>query len=99
MWSDYPAEEKLAALGLRAEVVVSATDPEVDRLKPDPRGLEVALARLGASAEHCLLVGDRDERDGEAARRAGVEWRLKVWETRGDPRGFVDYDELLCGLE
>lgn len=99
VWSDYPAAGKLAVLGLEVELVVTAVDPDVDRLKPDPRGLEVALERLGTSPEHCLLIGDRDDRDGEAARRAGVEWRLKAREPSEDPRAFTAFDELLAGLE
>ena len=72
--SDYPAAQKLAALGLAADVVVSGTDAGVDRLKPHPAGLEAVLARLGQPAARCLLIGDRDDRDGECARRAGVAY-------------------------
>lgn len=72
--SDYPAAEKLHAMGLAGffEVVVTAQDAEVQRFKPHPRVLEVALRRLGVSNEEALYVGDRPEVDAEAARRAGV---------------------------
>jgi FMN phosphatase YigB (HAD superfamily) len=72
--SDYPAAEKLDAMGLAGffEVVVTAQDAEVQRFKPNPRILEVALCRLGVSKEETLYVGDRPEVDAEAARRAGV---------------------------
>ncbi|HET8727427.1 MAG TPA: HAD-IA family hydrolase, partial [Alphaproteobacteria bacterium] len=76
--SDYPSQAKLAALGLAADLHVSALDPDVDRLKPHPKGLLCAVARLGLRPEDCLLIGDRDERDGECARRAGVPYLLKV---------------------
>jgi putative hydrolase of the HAD superfamily len=72
--SDYPPAEKLAAMGIAGlfDVVVSAQDPDVQRFKPDPRMLEVALERLGVSKEEALYVGDRPEVDAEAARRAGI---------------------------
>ena len=72
--SDYPAAEKLAAMGIGRlfDVVVTAQDPDVQRFKPDPRMLEVALARLGVSKQEALYVGDRPEVDAEAARRAGM---------------------------
>ncbi|MGH9941202.1 MAG: HAD family hydrolase [Pyrinomonadaceae bacterium] len=72
--SDYPASRKLAAMRLANffEVVVSAQDSEVRRFKPDPRGLEVALQRLGVAPHEALYVGDRMETDAVAARRAGI---------------------------
>jgi HAD superfamily hydrolase (TIGR01509 family) len=72
--SDYPAQSKLEALGIagRFEVVVCAQDPEVGVFKPDPRGLLLALDRLGVPPERALYVGDRPEVDGVTARRAGV---------------------------
>ncbi len=73
VWSDYPAQDKLRALCLQADVVVSATDADVGRLKPDPRGLHTLLARTGVPASRALMIGDRVDRDAEAARRAGVQ--------------------------
>lgn len=70
--SDYPAEAKLRALGLRAEVVVAATDEDVACLKPHPRGLHQVLQRTGVPAARALMIGDRVDRDAVAARRAGV---------------------------
>jgi putative hydrolase of the HAD superfamily len=70
--SDYPAHDKLRVLNLTAEFVVSATDEQVGVLKPSPRGLQVVMAAAGVSPAATLLIGDRDDRDGEAARRAGA---------------------------
>lgn len=72
VWSDYPAQDKLRALALQADRVVAATDPEIARLKPDPRGLLALLERTGTPAARALMVGDRLDRDAWAARRAGV---------------------------
>ncbi len=72
VFSDYPAAAKLQALGLRASQVVCATDPQIGRLKPDPAGLLAIMRACGASAQRTLMVGDRADRDGAAARRAGA---------------------------
>lgn len=72
VYSEYPAEKKLAALGLSFDVVVSSTDPDVDAFKPNPKGLEVALRKLGASPARALFVGDRADRDQACAEAAGV---------------------------
>ena len=39
VFSDFPAADKLRALGLAAGTVVCSADPDVRRLKPDPAGL------------------------------------------------------------
>ena len=76
VFSDYPAMDKLRALGLTAQVIVSATCAEVNRLKPDPTGLLVAAAKLGAPAPECLFIGDQEAKDGECARRAGMPYLI-----------------------
>jgi len=72
--SDYPAQRKLAALGLAEyfEHVICAQDASVQNLKPHPRGLEVAMARLGVGPHEVMYVGDRAEVDGACAARAGA---------------------------
>lgn len=76
VFSDYPIEAKLAALGLACDAAVSAEDPAVDRLKPHPAGLELLLSRVDVRASEALVVGDRDDRDGECARRLGCSYRI-----------------------
>ena len=73
--SDYPAAAKLTALGLTADYVVCAGDPSVGLLKPNPKGLAVLMQAAGVDAQATVLIGDRIERDGAAARRRGV-WPL-----------------------
>jgi putative hydrolase of the HAD superfamily len=72
IFSDYPADAKLTALGLSADLVICARDDRVRILKPHPRGLQVLLAEAGIKPASALLIGDRPERDGFAARRAGL---------------------------
>ncbi len=76
--SDYPAAQKLAALGVASlfDVVVANGEPGgASRLKPWPDGYLLAAQRLGVAAGECLVVGDRQDADGEAARRAGMAFR------------------------
>ncbi|HXG24577.1 MAG TPA: HAD family hydrolase [Chthonomonadales bacterium] len=72
--SDYPAMEKLRALGIAryVEVVVTAQEPEVNAFKPDPTGLKVALQRLRVAPQEVLYVGDRPEVDAVAACSVGI---------------------------
>ncbi|HEB41608.1 MAG TPA: HAD family hydrolase, partial [Candidatus Dependentiae bacterium] len=51
IFSDYPAKEKVDALGLSPNCIVCSTDRNVDRLKPDPKGLFVIVETLGVSVE------------------------------------------------
>lgn len=73
--SDYPARRKLEALGAAGlfEVVVASGEPGGPRrLKPCPDGYLAAAEGLGVSPAECLVLGDRMDADGEAARRAGM---------------------------
>ncbi len=72
--SDYPAEAKLAALGLRDffDVVMSAQSSEVGVFKPHPRGLLVVARKLGVAPDQALYVGDRASVDAPAAAAAGM---------------------------
>lgn len=73
--SDYPATGKLRALGALElfDVVVSSGEPGgPQRLKPDPEGYLSAARRLGIEPARCLVIGDRDDADGAAARSAGM---------------------------
>ena len=70
IFSDYPATEKLAAMGLAAHHVVAASD--IGLLKPHAEGLQSLMAAASATARETLFIGDRADRDGVAGQRAGV---------------------------
>ncbi len=77
--SDYPATRKLEALDLARHfdvVVASGESGGPSALKPAPDGYLKAALSLGVSPEHCLVIGDRDDADGAAARAAGMAFRL-----------------------
>jgi HAD superfamily hydrolase (TIGR01549 family) len=76
--SDYPASHKLAAMAVRPlfdVVVASGEDGGPQRLKPHPDGMLRAASALGVEPSRCLVIGDRDDADGEAARAAGMAFR------------------------
>ncbi len=77
--SDYPAAPKLAKMGLSSlfdTIVANGEHPRLTRLKPCPDGFLLAASELGISPADCLVIGDRDDADGEAARRAKMAFRL-----------------------
>jgi beta-phosphoglucomutase-like phosphatase (HAD superfamily) len=90
VFSDYPAAEKLGALGLAADRAVCSTDEGVRRLKPDPRGLLLCCHMLGVTPEQALYIGDRDSVDGGCARRAAVPY-LIIPRGRGLAERFYDH--------
>lgn len=98
VFSDYAIEDKLEALGLEADLCVSALDPDVDCLKPNARGLERILDRFELPPEACVMIGDRDDRDGEAARRVGMPYLRKVWGGQAGDGTVRDYAALASTL-
>ena len=79
IYSDYGCiTDKLEALGIDAtQFAMLVSAPELGDLKPSKACAEELLRRLGAQPETTLFVGDRDEKDGEAARRVGARF-LKI---------------------
>lgn len=76
--SDYPATLKLQAMGIAAlfsTVVCNGEAQGPSRLKPDPQGYLMAANALDVSPAECLVIGDRQDADGEAAKRAGMGFR------------------------
>jgi FMN phosphatase YigB (HAD superfamily) len=77
--SDYPASQKLIAMNaddLFDVVVASGEAEQLCSLKPNPAGYLLAAARLDVSAEQCLVIGDREDADGQAARNAGMSFEI-----------------------
>lgn len=74
--SDYPIKEKLAALELRADADCYSLETDIDALKPQTIGLEVVIRRMALDKNQCVLIGDRDSRDGVCARRLGLPFVL-----------------------
>ena len=76
--SDYPARVKLAALEateLFDVVVANGESNSPYRLKPSPQPFVSAARQLGLPCDQCLVLGDRLDADGMAARQAGMAFR------------------------
>ena len=71
--SDYPAKDKLEALGITVDRAYDPDDTRIDALKPSPKGLQVIMEDTGIAASEILMIGDRPEKDGECAKAAGVD--------------------------
>jgi phosphoglycolate phosphatase len=80
----YRIESILEHVGLAGAVDVVVGGEDVTRHKPDPEGLQRALAGLGVPGDHALYVGDHPV-DGHAAAGAGVRFvRVLTGEDFGD---------------
>ena len=92
-WSDHPAADKLKTLGLEADDWISANDADLGRLKPNPAGLQRLMARAGVQPHETLMIGDRVDRDGEAARRAGTFSLIRTRRPHPQFAGFRRYND------
>jgi phosphoglycolate phosphatase/putative hydrolase of the HAD superfamily len=97
IFSDYPVQAKVRVLGLNPDFIAASDDSEIDRLKPHPAGLEYLMSHSGFAPEQCLMIGDREDRDGACARRAGMRYLIKTRSPRASHH-FCGFGELLPGL-
>ena len=79
-------EYTLNPFGLSEFFQVRITADDVQKSKPDPEGINLALRRTEADAKESMYVGDSPA-DIVAGRRAGVLTGAALWspENRGDP--------------
>jgi HAD superfamily hydrolase (TIGR01549 family) len=72
--SDYPVQEKLAALGVlpHFSVALCTTEPEINAFKPHPAGFLRASEQWGLRPAEVLYVGDRADVDAAGAAAAGM---------------------------
>lgn len=71
--SDYPAEEKLEAMGIKVDGIYCTMQDNIGEMKPSSKGLEVILNDFKITSDIALMIGDRFEKDGLCARGAGVD--------------------------
>lgn len=74
IYSDYPVQEKLKALGIKADAYYVSADARIGCMKPDPKGIQVILKDYGLSHTDALMIGDRYEKDGLAAKENAVDF-------------------------
>ena len=75
-FSDYPPQEKVNQLGLPCDCFVASSDADIDKLKPNKRGLEKIMGELNLSARDCIFVGNDKRKDGLSAKLAGMRFLL-----------------------
>ncbi len=71
-YSDYPLKDKLEAMGIPGADAYSSEDAHINRMKPDPAGLEHIRNKYAVEPSSCLMIGDRFEKDGQCAASAGM---------------------------
>jgi HAD superfamily hydrolase (TIGR01549 family) len=76
VWSDNPVDKKLEFLRYHTDFSLTSEDQEIDIGKPSPKGLLKILTYFNLSSSEAILIGDRIDRDGQAAQRAGVRFEL-----------------------
>lgn len=86
---------KLETFGLLPLIDALVTSEEVPLDKPDEAIFRLAMARLGTTADACVMVGDRDDKDGEGARRLGMPY----FQIEPDDDAGLGFDALLRELD
>jgi len=87
--TDAPSKQawlRLCYLNLHHLFDSVVTSEETGELKPSPLPFNMALRKLGVTADETLMVGDWPERDLAGARNVGIKC---VFARYGDPRGVV----------
>jgi HAD superfamily hydrolase (TIGR01549 family) len=71
--SDHPSQAKLNGLAQTTGWACVVDCSAIGALKPLPDGLEKAANSMGFRAHDMLLIGDRQDSDGEMAKNAGAQ--------------------------
>ena len=76
VYSDYPIEEKLKALGLTATASYCSTHKSINQFKPSVKALKLICGEMKCTPGRMIYIGDRQDTDGEGARLAGIPFIL-----------------------
>lgn len=76
VYSDYPTKDKLKALDIQVEDSFAAADEVIGCMKPNPKGIEFIVDKYMIDKKDTIMIGDRMEKDGEAAKAAGVDYLI-----------------------
>ena len=98
VFSDYPASQKLKAMELEADFEISAVDSKIRVLKPNPLGLLHLMHQAGTTPATTLMIGDRIDRDGEAAKRAGTQCLIRSAKKLSGWSSFKSYEHAPFSL-
>jgi HAD superfamily hydrolase (TIGR01509 family) len=96
--SDYPPQEKLTALELSCDFSLYTADPSINNFKPDPKAFLAVMNHFGLNADQVLVIGDRQECEGLAAKSAGMPYLLLTDKKAESGYTFNNYYELIKKL-
>lgn len=74
VYSDYPAADKLKALGMAYDLVFAFEENGISEQKPSRRIMETIVSESGCRADQLLYVGDRDDRDRASAETVSMPY-------------------------
>lgn len=75
IYSDYPAEDKLKAMGVKADLVfVPFVSDGIKEVKPSRKSMEYIMGNITVHPNKVLYVGDRDDKDGVSAEFAQIDY-------------------------
>jgi FMN phosphatase YigB (HAD superfamily) len=82
VWSDNPVEKKMEYLGCKVDFILTSEDLEINLGKPNPKGLLKILRYFEVNPSEAIFIGDRIDRDGQSAQRAGVKFQMIGFRSR-----------------
>lgn len=94
LYSDHPVEEKANYLKLKVHGMFHTDDGIIKTAKPDPDGVRVILEKNHLPESRTLYIGDRYEKDGLAAKNAGVDFLLLKKHKRQRDRQYRNMEQL-----
>lgn len=74
VYSDYPAEDKLEALGVSFDRLFYPGEGISNELKPSQTVMDEMMSSIHTERDRVLFIGDRDEKDGVSAQYAGIAY-------------------------
>lgn len=76
LYSDYPLEDKSRIMGIDADGLYYPDNVRFSFLKPNPEGLSLILRENNLSPADVLMIGDRQDKDGQCAINAGTDYLI-----------------------
>ena len=74
IYSDYPALDKLKAMGIKYNSVYTSCDESIQEQKPSERAMKKILQDIKIPPEKIIYIGDRDEKDKKSAEIIGIKY-------------------------
>lgn len=111
VFSDYPrVRQRIRALDFSDKTMATISGiysaEDFGSQKPAPRPFLEIASQLGVKPEQCLVVGDRDDTDGDGARETGMEFiqiethKTKIVEANHPVWAWEDFAQwVLEGME